>query len=64
MSLADRWLAFAHHPGCSRLFASERLTLDFPLPLEGYPDDPVPTVRDHARLARLADQLASQRSGA
>lgn len=57
MSTTERRRAFLQHPGFSRLFAPGRLTLGFLLPLEGYPDDPMPTLRDHARLARLADQL-------
>lgn len=57
MSTTERRRAFLQHPGFSRLFAPGRLTLGFLLPLEGYPDVPMPTLRDHARLARLADQL-------
>ena len=46
MSTTDRRRAFIRHPGFSRLFAPGRLTLGFLLPLEGYPDDPMPTLRD------------------
>ncbi|MGU7776166.1 LLM class oxidoreductase [Burkholderia sp. MR1-5-21] len=49
--------AFAGLSGYSRVFAPNRLTLGFILPLEGYPDTPVPTMKDHAALTRLADEL-------
>ncbi|WP_206995448.1 LLM class oxidoreductase [Trinickia mobilis] len=44
-------------PGFSRVFAPGHLTLGFILPLEGYPDSPVPTMKDHAAVTRLADEL-------
>jgi len=47
----------ARHPGFRRTFEAEALTLGFILPLEGYPDSPAPTMRDHAELTRLADEL-------
>jgi luciferase-type oxidoreductase len=45
------------HPGFRRVFAPDRLTLGFILPLEGYPDGPSPTMRQHARITRQADEL-------
>lgn len=48
---------FARHAGFRRAFAPGHLTLGFILPLEGYPDGPAPTMRDHAGTTRLADQL-------
>lgn len=47
----------ANHPGFHRVFAPNRLTLGFILPLEGYPDGPAPTMREHAELTRAADDL-------
>jgi luciferase-type oxidoreductase len=43
--------------GFARAFAPGHLTIGFILPLEGYPNGPAPTMRDHAALARLADEL-------
>ncbi|ANB77577.1 luciferase [Paraburkholderia phytofirmans OLGA172] len=43
--------------GYSRVFAPGQLTLGFILPLEGYPDGPAPTMKDHAVVTRLADEL-------
>ncbi|MFM0705013.1 LLM class oxidoreductase [Paraburkholderia sediminicola] len=43
--------------GYSRVFAPGHLTLGFILPLEGYPDGPAPTMKDHAAVTRLADEL-------
>lgn len=45
------------HPGYRRVFADQKLTLGFILPLEAYPDSPAPTMQDHAETTRLADQL-------
>jgi luciferase-type oxidoreductase len=45
------------HAGFSRLFSPGRLTLGFLLPLEAYPSTPAPTMRDHAALTRLADEI-------
>lgn len=44
------------HAGFSRLFSPGKLTLGFILPLEGYPNAPAPTMRDHAAMTRLADE--------
>jgi luciferase-type oxidoreductase len=43
------------HPGFRRMFAPGHLTLGFILPLEGYPDRPAPTMREHASATRYAD---------
>lgn len=43
------------NPGFSRTFAPGALTLGFILPLESYPNGPVPTLTDHVELTRLAD---------
>lgn len=48
---------FASHAGFQRVFAKDKLTIGFILPIEGYPDGPVPTLKDHGRLTRLADTL-------
>lgn len=45
------------HAGFRRTFSANALTLGFILPLEGYPDGPVPTLQDHIKLTRLADEL-------
>jgi luciferase-type oxidoreductase len=45
------------HEGFRRIFAPGKLTLGFILPLESYPDTPAPTMRGHAALTRLADEL-------
>ncbi|WP_229743640.1 LLM class oxidoreductase [Aliidongia dinghuensis] len=44
------------HRGYSRVFKQGHLTFGFIAPLEGYPDTPAPTMRDHAVLARKVDQ--------
>lgn len=44
------------HAGFNRLFSPGKLTLGFILPLEGYPDAPMPTMRGHAALTRFADE--------
>lgn len=44
-------------PGFNRMFAQNKLTLGFILPLEGYPDSPAPTMANHAVIAKLADEL-------
>ncbi|MBN3786415.1 LLM class oxidoreductase [Burkholderia sp. Ac-20353] len=49
--------AVAGLAGYSRVFAPRRLTIGFILPLEGYPDSPMPTMTDHADMTRLADEL-------
>jgi len=46
----------AAHPAYSRVFAPERLTFGLLAPLEGYPDRPVPTLRDHQALVMEADK--------
>lgn len=38
------------------VFCEGRLTFGFIMPLESYPDSPFPTLEDHTRLARFADQ--------
>lgn len=43
------------HPGYSRVFKPGHLTFGFIMPLEGYPDSPFPTLENHIRLAKLAD---------
>lgn len=40
------------HAGFARVFQPGRLTFGFIAPLEGYPDRPAPTMRDH--LCRTA----------
>jgi luciferase-type oxidoreductase len=44
------------HRGFARAFQPGRLTFGFIAPLEGYPDRPAPTMRDHADMARKADE--------
>jgi luciferase-type oxidoreductase len=44
------------HAGFARVFQPGRLTFGFIAPLESYPDRPAPTMRDHAALARKADE--------
>jgi luciferase-type oxidoreductase len=48
---------FAALRGYSRVFAPDHLTLGFILPLETYPDGPAPTMKEHAKVTRLADDL-------
>jgi len=43
------------HSAYGRVFQPGKLTFGFIMPLEGYPDSPFPTLKDHTRLARLAD---------
>ena len=45
------------HEAFGRVFQPGRMTLGFILPLEGYPDGPVPTLADHARIAKRADEM-------
>lgn len=45
------------HAGFRRMFAPEKLTLGFILPLEAYPNTPAPTMKDHAAISKLADEL-------
>ncbi|MCP8896953.1 LLM class oxidoreductase [Shinella daejeonensis] len=47
--------AYQSHPGYSRVFRPGKLTFGFIMPLEGYPDSPFPTLKDHTWLAKLAD---------
>lgn len=44
------------HPSFPRVFKEGKLTFGFIMPLEAYPDSPFPTLQDHVRLARLADE--------
>lgn len=44
------------HPGYRRVFQPGRLTFGFIMPLEGYPSSPFPTLKDHQRLATMADE--------
>lgn len=46
----------AAHPAYSRVFQPEGLTFGYIMPLEGYPNSPFPTLQDHQRLARIADE--------
>jgi luciferase-type oxidoreductase len=46
----------ASHPGYQRVFRPGKLTFGFIMPLEGYPDSPFPTLENHQRLARSADE--------
>lgn len=48
--------AVRRSPGFNRLFAPGRLTIGFILPLEAYPDQPAPTMVDHASIAKYADE--------
>lgn len=48
--------AYQTHPAYSRVFRPGKLSFGFIMPLEGYPDSPFPTLEDHTRLARLADE--------
>jgi luciferase-type oxidoreductase len=43
--------------GYARVFSPGRLTMGFILPLEGYPSGPAPTMKDHAAVTELADEL-------
>lgn len=44
------------HPVFPRVYTEGKLTFGFIMPLEAYPDSPFPTLEDHVRLARLADE--------
>ncbi len=44
------------HPGYSRVFKPGQLTFGFIMPLEGYPNSPFPTLENHVRLAKMADE--------
>ena len=44
------------HPGHRSLFAPDQLTFGLIMPLETYPNTPAPTMKDHLRMARLADE--------
>lgn len=46
----------AAHPAYGRVFQPDTLTFGFIAPLEGYPDSPTPTLRDHIALAQQADR--------
>lgn len=46
----------AQHPAFRRVFRPGRLTLGFIMPLEGYPDGPLPTLANHLPLAQKADE--------
>lgn len=47
----------ADHRGFARIFQPGRLTFGFIAPLEGYPDNPFPTLTDHTALVQRADRL-------
>lgn len=57
MTVQDSSQPFTRHPGFRRTFAPNALTVGFILPLEAYPNTPAPTMRDHAEVTRLADDL-------
>jgi luciferase-type oxidoreductase len=44
------------HPGYSRVFQPGKLTFGFIMPLEGYAHSPFPTMADHGRMAKMADE--------
>lgn len=44
------------HPAYRRVFKPGQLTFGFIMPLEGYPNSPFPTLENHVRLARMADE--------
>ncbi len=44
------------HRGFARVFQPARLSFGFIMPLEGYPDSPAPTMRDHLAMAQKADE--------
>lgn len=48
---------FRSHIGFTRAFVPNELTLGFILPLEAYPNSPVPTMEHHAELTKMADNL-------
>ena len=45
------------NPGYNAVFARERLSLGLVVPIEAYPDSPVPTMRAHIERVRLAEAL-------
>jgi luciferase-type oxidoreductase len=45
------------HPAFGRLFRPGRLTFGLLAPLEGYPDQPIPTLQNQEALVRRADEL-------
>lgn len=47
---------FSHHRGFFRVFSPGRLTVGFIMPLEAYPDGPLPTLQDHIERALQADE--------
>ncbi|AUW60308.1 LLM class flavin-dependent oxidoreductase [Sphingobium sp. SCG-1] len=47
---------FQAHAGYSRVFQPSKLTFGFIAPLESYPNQPAPSMRDHLALARTADE--------
>lgn len=54
LSKMDRFLT--GHRAYSRVFQPGSLTFGFIAPLEGYPNSPAPSLRDHIALAQQADQ--------
>jgi luciferase-type oxidoreductase len=44
------------HPSFNRVFRKGELTFGFIMPLEAYRDSPFPTMIDHQRMARMADE--------
>lgn len=54
--MSDAISDLAAHRGFSRVFRPGRLTFGFIAPLEGYPDNPAPTMQDHAARARQIDE--------
>lgn len=53
---ASETQGFQSHVGFARVFQPEKLTFGFIAPLESYPDQPAPSMRDHLALARKADE--------
>lgn len=49
--------ALANHPGFTRVFGKDHLTMGFILPVEGYPNTAAPTLSDHLAMTRLAEEL-------
>ncbi len=49
--------AFDTHPGFARTFAPGRLTIGFIAPAEGYPDSPMPDLRNQAAVVRKLDDV-------
>jgi luciferase-type oxidoreductase len=48
--------ALHSHAAYRRVFTPGKLSFGFIMPLEAYPDSPFPTLHDHTRLARMADE--------